>query len=441
MANYSNEKIYATILKTDETRTMSARMMAVTGDMQWKDRYMIAEPQLHEALDSAKRFYSELGAEADSRAIEEAHKNLEILEKNAIDLSSKGPSKAALEILNSTEYSAIKDLFAERLEKYFASVLDQAKADFSESASSANIMVFLIFPGVALFIIGAIAYNQSRSLMRYAINERKFTQDILDTVSDPIFVKDKEHIFRAGNKAFWNLMGGAAEEYLGKSDHDIFPPEEVAIFWERDNWVVNTGITDINEENVTGADGKTMNCITTKAPLMLGDGKKGLVGIIHDISKLKNTEIELERHKTNLEKMVAEQTAIIVQERENIKIARDIAEAASNAKSDFLANISHELRTPLNSIMGMADLMKNTTLNTDQRDMLDAVSDSSENLLDIVNDLLDLSKIESGYCELENIPFNPSQNIRKVFNMLVPAASKKGIMLFHHFSEKKGNYC
>src|SRR5262249_55499467 len=86
--------------------------------------------------------------------------------------------------------------------------------------------------------------------------------------------------------------------------------------------------------------------------------------------------------------------------------AKEAAEAANRAKSDFLANVSHEVRTPMNSILGMTNLALDTELTREQRDYLDAVKSSAESLLDLINDLLDFSRIEAGKLEIDVEPFD-----------------------------------
>lgn len=113
--------------------------------------------------------------------------------------------------------------------------------------------------------------------------------------------------------------------------------------------------------------------------------------------------------------------------------ARKHADQANATKSEFLANMSHELRTPLNSIIGLAKLMKETPLSPEQNEMVDTVTDSSESLLEIVNDILDLSKIENGSLELESISFEPRACLMRVVNMLIPSSSKKRLILQTHF--------
>jgi len=110
--------------------------------------------------------------------------------------------------------------------------------------------------------------------------------------------------------------------------------------------------------------------------------------------------------------------------------ARQIAEDANRSKTMFLANMSHEIRTPMNSIIGIYNVLNQTALNDEQREFLEIINISSQNLLAIINDILDLSKIEAGQVKLEKKPFSIQEEIHKVIKLLSIKAKGKGIDLY-----------
>jgi PAS domain S-box-containing protein len=140
------------------------------------------------------------------------------------------------------------------------------------------------------------------------------------------------------------------------------------------------------------------------------------------ISQLKAAEAELEQHRSHLEEEVAARTAELAH-------AKEIAEAASLAKSTFLANMSHEIRTPMNAIVGMAHLLRRGGVTPEQARRLDKIDAAGEHLLETINSILDLSKIEAGKLAIEDAPVSPRALLDNIVAILADQARAKGLAL------------
>ncbi|WP_295004776.1 ATP-binding protein [uncultured Dechloromonas sp.] len=158
------------------------------------------------------------------------------------------------------------------------------------------------------------------------------------------------------------------------------------------------------------------------APMQGPNGEPVWAGVAVDVTKLKETEAELQRHRNHLEAMVDERTTALMD-------AKQAAEAANVAKGSFLANMSHEIRTPMNAVLGLSELLLRKHQEPDTADKLGKIRTAGKHLLGIINDILDFSKIEAGKLQLSEDKVDVRVLPVNVCSMVAESASSKGIQL------------
>ncbi len=241
---------------------------------------------------------------------------------------------------------------------------------------------------------------------------------IMNSLVDGLISINDVGIIENINSAACRLFGYSKLELLGKNIKILMPSP---YHEEHDEYLSNYKITQ--KKNVIGygrkvtglrKDGSTFPVDLSVSEMTIA-GKTKYSGIIRDDSERLKNENEL------------------------IK-AKDEAQLAAEAKSNFLASMSHEIRTPMNGVLGMVELLQDTHLNTQQKEIIKTISDSGTALLEIINDILEYSKFEAGKIELELITFNLERTIYDVTRLLLVKAEEKGIELIFYFHTDCPNY-
>ena len=250
-----------------------------------------------------------------------------------------------------------------------------------------------------------VGYIKDISKRKKLENLSQHFESIIQSSEDAIISKGLDGVVTSWNDSATNMLGYAASEMIGNSLLRLFPPElfdeEQLIF----NQVANGQRIRPYETMSCRKDGTLVEVSVTKSPIFNEtDTIVGVSLILRDITQSKQLERELFS-------------------------AKQAAEAANLSKSQFLANMSHEIRTPMNGVLGMLDLLCDTQMTPTQRDWLETAHRSGENLLEIIGDILDFSKLEAGQFEVEKIDFNLVDLVEDICVLMASRAHARGLEL------------
>ena len=234
---------------------------------------------------------------------------------------------------------------------------------------------------------------------------------LVDSLPLNMFRKDLQGRHVYANKRYCEILNMELEELMYKRDQDLFPEEQAKKYRMDDMRVISTGRVIEDVEEHVKPDGTRIYVQVLKAPVKDAAGNTvGLQGLFWDVTAKQQAEEEL-------------------------RAAKEAAETASHAKSLFLANMSHEIRTPLNGVIGITELLLDTELNRNQRELLQTVRESGESLLSVINDILDFSKIEVGKLALEREELDLRECLGDTVKSLAFRAHAKGLEIIYEVED------
>lgn len=245
----------------------------------------------------------------------------------------------------------------------------------------------------------AIEMKQTEASLQQKMSEM---ETFINNIPHMAWLKDIESRFVLVNQAFGEVVGLDPRELKNQTCMPCFGKQQAESMQNDDKEVIDNKRPKTLEERIFDRHGRERYLETRKSPIFDGDGNvTGTVGIAVDVTERKEAEA--------------------------LRIAKRKAEEANRTKSEFLSNMSHEIRTPMNGIAGMIELAKRKTEEQEVREYLELAQQSSEHLMHIINDVIDLSKIEAGYTELSQVPFSLRECLKATFFPLKTIAADKGL--------------
>ena len=293
-------------------------------------------------------------------------------------------------------------------------ILARSASDFRLLAkpswwNTEHVVALLMLGGLVILAAVGRIYVQSKRIERQKkalTNTARARKDVLGNLALLILHLDQQGRVSACNEHLSRMIGWNEKEIVGKEWKTAFISSEIYSEGERPIEGGEGQMLHVKHENcVRSSDGSERRVIWFNAATYDSQGNWiGTMSVGEDVSERKRAEAELSQ-------------------------AVAMANAASRAKSEFLANMSHEIRTPMNGVIGMTELLLDTDLNSDQRESLEMVRGSAESLLNLINELLDYSKIESGKLTLETIEFQLEDALFQALGPLAIQAHRKGLEL------------
>ena len=420
------------IIYLDEVLTMSTRLAAATGNKSWEDRYNKFESILTSKIEKAKILSSDLIIERFIEETENSNNVLVSMEQAAFLKINQGQLKEAKTILSSSKYMNHKKIYSGGISKLIKSVKFQIREKIK--GNDQRIQVFFIIcisiiltSWLILFLIFRKHFINRRKLeldlenhqvqLKNTINARtkeltsskNYLSTVVTNLVDALITFNEKGIITMANPAALNLFG-YSNEIIGENISKIVPELDCS---KHDQYLQKYLETVIGKVIGIERDVQAIKKDGTLFPIHLGISKVNVgddityIATIHDLTERAHFEKDLQS-------------------------AKEIAEKANEAKSEFLGRVSHELRTPMNAILGFTQLLqrdRRSSLNNDQKEYVENVYSAGNHLLELINEVLDLSRIETGNIKLALEVIDIIPIVDNVISISKPLADEQGISI------------
>ena len=255
--------------------------------------------------------------------------------------------------------------------------------------------------------------NEILRIQSLVLNEKEYYfNSILNNIGDPVFVKDEQSRLIYVNDAFSSIFNLTRKDIIGKTLAEDVTPEEQEIFLRIDKQVLNDGIENINEETLTIRGGKTRIISTRKTRLIDADGKKYLIGVIHDISDRKKTEISLKKSEERLKEL-------------------------NSTKDKLFSIIAHDLRSPFDNIIGLTELILDNSIDYEEsKKYIKILNTNAKNTLILLDNLLNWAKSQTGQLSYKPEKLLLSNVIKEIIALNILHADNKSIAINYSPSEE-----
>ena len=264
--------------------------------------------------------------------------------------------------------------------------------------------------------------------MRRQRQETERSQALLRGASDGIHILDADGTVVESSDSFARMLGRHRSEVIGMNLRQWEAHTQPGGLQPALAQLVGQAEPGLLETRLRRADGALLDVELSGYAVTLGE-RPLLFASARDISDRKQGEQALHQLNAELEQRVQQRTAELEVANSGLVLARDAAESANRAKSAFLANMSHEIRTPMNGILGMAALLRRGGVTAQQAGRLDHIDTSAQHLLQVINDILDLSKIEADKLTLDMAPLDAGLLLVKVSSLIADRARAQGLQV------------